>query len=80
MHYITECFSLAQLRERARADGRTAITRRAEGSHAVPIDSWNGVSTEAGSAQSHVMVWYNIDSNTVIVHKAGEPDIYYDLS
>src|SRR5260370_13597370 len=77
---LVECFSLSELKQRAKAEGYTEIKRRADGAHAVPIDDWNGVSTESGSAYSHASVWYNLDGNTVIVHKTGEPDIYYDLS
>jgi hypothetical protein len=75
-----ECFSLNELKQRAKTDGYTHLKRRADGAPAVPIDGWNGVSTESGTAYSHVSVWYNLDGSTVIVHKTGEPDIFYDLT
>jgi len=74
-----ENFSLAELKERAKALGYTKIRRRAGGAPTVPLANWNGVATEAGP-HFHVDVWYNLDSTAVIVHKTGEPDIYYELS
>jgi hypothetical protein len=74
-----ENFSLAELKERAKASGYTKIRRRAAGASPVSLANWNGFATEAGPF-FHVDVWYNLDSSAVIVHKTGEPDIYYELS
>jgi hypothetical protein len=74
-----ENFSLAEIKERANALGYTKIRRRAAGTSPVLLANWNGVATEAGPF-FHVDVWYNLDSSAVIVHKTGEPDIYYELS
>ena len=74
-----ENFSLAELKERAKASGYTKIRRRAAGASPVSLENWSGVATEA-SPHFHADVWYNLDSSAVIVHKAGEPDIYYELS
>jgi hypothetical protein len=74
-----ENFSLPQLKERAKAFGYTKIRRRTAGAPTVPLANWNGVATEAGP-RFQADVWYNLDSSAVIVHKTGEPDIYYELS
>jgi len=74
-----ENFSLAELKRRAEASGYTKIRRRAAGASPVSLANWNGVATGAGPFL-HADVWYNLDSSAVIVHKTGEPDIYYELS
>lgn len=74
-----ENFSLAELKGRAQALGYTKIRRRVGGAPTVALANWNGIATEAGP-HFHVDVWYNLDSSAVIVHKTGEPDIYYELS
>jgi hypothetical protein len=74
-----ENFSLTELKKRAEASGYTKIRRRVAGAATISLANWNGVATEA-SPRFHVDVWYNLDSSAVIVHKTGEPDIYYELS
>ena len=43
----------------------------------VPLDSWDGVTTETGSGSVHVSVSYISKVNAVIIRKMGEADIYY---
>jgi hypothetical protein len=74
-----ENFSLAELKKRAEASGYTKIRRRVGGAPTVPLANWNGIAKEAGP-HFHADVWYNLDRSAVIVHKPGEPDIYYELS
>src|SRR5260370_22670799 len=66
---LVECFSLSELKQRAKAEGYTEIKRRADGAPAVPIYDWNGVSTGSGRAYSPASVWDNFDCNTSIVHR-----------
>jgi hypothetical protein len=44
------------------------------------LESWNGVTTEAGSGYSNIGVWYELDGGVLTVRKAGKPDIFYVLS
>ena len=71
---------LAQLKKRAKAAGYTKIKRLADAGSAVPLDSWNGFTAETGSGSVHVGVSYILNSNTVIIRKMGEADVYFGLS
>jgi hypothetical protein len=51
-----EYFDFTEFRGNAEALGFTKIARRAEDARAVPIESWSGVTTEAGSGYSHIGV------------------------
>jgi hypothetical protein len=53
-----EHFNLKEFKDYAKTLGFTKITHQAEGAHAVSLESWNGVTTEAGSGYSHIGVWY----------------------
>jgi hypothetical protein len=75
-----EYFSLSEFKECAKTLGFTKISRQAGGGPVLPLESWNGVTTEAGSGYSHIGVWYHVSGNTLTVRKAGKPDILYDLS
>jgi hypothetical protein len=75
-----EYFNLKEFKDYAKTLGFTKITRQAEGAHAVSLESWNGVTTEAGSGYSHIGVWYHVNGNTLTVRKVGKPEISYDLS
>ena len=77
---MPELLGLAELKKRAKAAGYTKIRRLADAGSAVPIDSWNGVTSEAGRGFVHVGLLYILNGNTVIVRKMGEADIYYALS
>lgn len=74
---MPELLGLAELKKRAKAAGYTQIKRLADAGGSVPLDSWDGVTTETGSGS--VRVSYILNGNTVIIRKMGEPDIYYGL-
>ena len=75
-----EHFNLKEFKDYAKTLGFTKITHQAEGAHAVSLESWNGVTTEAGSGYSHIGVWCHVNGKTLTVRKVGKPDILYDLS
>jgi len=75
-----EFFSLSEFKEHAKTLGYTKIERQAEAGQAVPLESWNGVTTEAGSGYSRIGVWYHLDGSVLNVRKAGKPDACYVLS
>jgi hypothetical protein len=77
---MADNLGLAELKERARVAGYTKIERLAEGAHAVPLETWNGISSDVGSGYFHVGVSYTLWGNTVIARKRGEKDIHYVLS
>jgi hypothetical protein len=76
----TEQLSLREMKERAKALGCTKIRRDVEGAPILPLASWQGFSTESGSAFSHVPVWFRLEDNRVVVSKRGKPDACYILS
>jgi hypothetical protein len=77
---MPELLGLTELRKRAKAAGYTKISRLADGGSAVPLDSWNGVTSDAESGFAHSEVSYILNGNTVIVRKIGKADIYYGMS
>jgi hypothetical protein len=80
---MPELLGLTELKKRAKAAGYlagyTKISRLADGGSAVPLDSWNGVTSDAESGFAHSEVSYILNGNTVIVHKIGRAD-YYGMS
>lgn len=76
---MTDELSVSELRASAKLAGYEKIQR--EGSPTpVPLDTWNGFSTEAGSAFQHVDVYFALDGNLVTVFKAGKLASRYILS
>jgi hypothetical protein len=76
---MPELLGLAELKKRAKAAGYTKIKRLVDAGGSVPLDSWDGVTTETGGGSVHVGVSYILNGNTVIIRKMGEADIYYGL-
>jgi len=72
-------FNLSELKARATAAEFTKIQRDAPNAPIVPLEGWQGLSTEQGSAYFHVAVWYTLDGSTVTAQKLGEPDVHYRL-
>jgi hypothetical protein len=77
---MAEHLGLADIKEQVRVAGYTKIKRVAGGAPAVPLENWNGISSEVGSGYFHVGVSYELRGTTVIAHKRGEADIHYLLS
>ena len=77
---MPELLGLAELKKRAKAAGYTKISRLADAGSAVPLDSWDGVTSDAESGFAHADVSYVLNGNTVIVRKMGTADIYYGMS
>ncbi len=77
---MDEQLGLNELKERTAALGYTKIHRQVPGAPIVQLATWNGFSTEAGCAFSHVSVWYALDGDKMTVYKAGRPEEYYTLS
>lgn len=76
---MDEQLGLNELKERAAKLGYSRIQRLVQGAHAVPLTSWNGFSSEDGSAFNHVNLYYVVDGDKVTVYKAGKPEAYYTL-
>lgn len=77
---MPELLGFVELKRRAKAAGYAKIKRLADAGGSVPLDSWDGVTTETGSGSVHVGVSYILHGNTVIVRKMSEADIYCGLS
>lgn len=77
---MDEQLDLTELKERAAILGYIKIQRQRLGTPVVPLATWNGYSTEARNAYSHVSVWYVLAGDKVTVYKAGKPEDYYTLS
>jgi hypothetical protein len=77
---MPEVLGLAELKKRAQAEGYTTISRLADAGSAVPLDGWNGVTSDAESAFAQAEISYVLNGNIVIVRKLGKADIYYGMS
>jgi hypothetical protein len=62
---MPELLGLAELKKPAKAAGYTKIKRLADAGGSVPLDSWNGGTTETGSGSVHVGVSYILNGNSV---------------
>jgi hypothetical protein len=77
---MPELLGLAEFKKRAKAAGYTKTKHLADAGGSVPLDSWDGVTTETGSGFVHVGVSYILNGNIVSIRKMGKADIYYRLS
>ena len=77
---MDEHLGLNELKERATKLGYSRIQRLVRGAHAVPLASWNGFSSEDGSAFNLVDLYYILGGDEVTVYKAGKPEAFYALS
>ena len=77
---MPELLGLAELKKRVKAAGYTKISRLADAGSAVPLDSWDGVTSGPGGGFVHVGLSYILNGNSVIVRKMGKADIYFSLS
>ena len=76
---ISENLELSELKKRAKSEGYSKIRRQSEGASAVPLDGWNGVTSEVAPF-TYTLVTYELSGNTVVVRKSGKEDIQYILS
>ena len=80
MRMRTEWLNLTNLKKRAGLLGYKKIRRDGRGASGVSLDSWHGITAEAGCSFTCIAFWYSLNGNTVTVTRTGEPEAVYTLS